>query len=232
MRPGVQRARKLVRVGFWRRVFGGPAARVLGLIDGWLGAVDKSVDELHKFKDRAELFGAEAATWWSHVAGGLNGDCAALAARIRDSDESITRLSRDVEVAHDVFVTSGTNDAETRLRRFERDLLHSRNERAHLLERLLRAEQTREASYQRARSAALSFKEHYESVMRSYKASNRKSLDTLTLPEVMLPDILESGALSRESGTFTDGAGRSATDSRLFPDPDQRHDIAPEPAAG
>jgi hypothetical protein len=175
-----------------------------------LGSVDKSVDELHKFKDRAELFGAEAAAWWADVAGALNGECAALAARIHDADNTIARLTRDVDFANKVFVTSGTNDAETRLRRFERDLIHSRNERSHIHERLLRAEQTREASYQRGRAAALSFKEHYESVMRSYKAANRKSLDTLTLPEIRLPDILETGALPRESGLLDGSTGLDA----------------------
>jgi hypothetical protein len=178
------------QIGAVRRHFGGPSARVLGLVDGLLASEDKSQSELHKFKDRAELGGADASAWWAEVSGALNGECAALASRIEDSDETIPRLVKEIAAAEGAFKATGANDDELRFRRLERDLVHSRQERAHLIERLRRAEEDREAAFRRARAAAFTYREHYESVMRSYSAANRRSLHTHSLPEITLPEEL------------------------------------------
>jgi hypothetical protein len=184
-------------IGSLRRLLGGPCARVLGLIDGIFASEDKSQAELHKFKDRAELGGADAAMWWAEVSGKLNGECAALTSRIEDAVEAVPRLEREIEAAKAVYTSSGNSDDETRLRRLERDLIHVRQERSHLSERLRRSEEDRLATYRRARAAALTFREHYESVMRSYSAANRKSVHTESVPEIRLPEELENGPEAR-----------------------------------
>lgn len=206
-------------VGPLRRLVGGPCARVLGLIDGLFASEDKSQAELHKFKDRAELGGADAMVWWAGVSGELNGECAALTARIADTDEAVPRLEREIGTAKSVYSDSRNSDDETRLRRLERDLLHAREERSHLTERLRRAEESRSAAFRRARAAALTFKEHYESVMRSYSAANRKSVHTESVPEILIPEELTDAAPARsQSPRLVTAPERPASDDSVGSD--------------
>jgi chromosome segregation ATPase len=178
-------------LGPLRRALGGPCARLLGWFDGVVARGDKSSDELHKFKDRAELGCADAASWWSRAASSLNSEVAALTARLSEDDRSEPRLEREVEGAQATYAASRAHEDENRLRRLERDLAHLRQERGHLTERLRRVEAEREAAYQRARSSANEFIQYYESLMRSYAAANKKAPALETVPQICLPDELQ-----------------------------------------
>jgi chromosome segregation ATPase len=180
------------------------------LLHGILPSPDsRPVHEVDKYKERAELAGRDAASWWAEISGRLTGECEALAGRIAEATRREERLDGEVKTATEAYKATHDSHDESRLRLLERDLELVRRERRHLDERLKRAEAERQGAYQMARTSAEAFRDYYQALMRTYCSANRKALRADTLPEIMLPGQLdaEAFAVSRPSANAVGAAG-------------------------
>lgn len=182
------------QVGSFRRVGGRVLARLHGYADGFLGSTERIDPELDKYKEHAEEAGRRAASWWADASNELNGECASLESRLKDSDEDETRLTKEVETAKTGLNTSpNKSHDEARLRDQERQLDFSRREQRDMRDRLERARASRRSAYDKAHTSAQQFKDYYEGLMQTYLAANRKApRRDVPADEIKLPSSLSS----------------------------------------
>jgi chromosome segregation ATPase len=173
----------------------------LGWFDGIFGSTKRGSmpHELMKFKERAELAGRDAASWWAEKSAGLTGECDSLTARLDEATQREERLGRELTAHKATHGETRDDRDEARVRSSESDLDRVRRERRYLTDQLKRAEAQRESAYHMARESAKAFKQHYESLIASYCAANRKMSEEFSqdLPDVGLPHALKAPSLGQ-----------------------------------
>ncbi len=181
-------------VGGFRHLGGRLLARLHGHADGFLGSTERIDPELDKYKERGEEAGRRAARWWAEASQHLNGECASLGSRIKESDEEETRLTKEIQDLRGRFADSASKSHdEGRLRDLEGRLEFARREQRDLRDRLERAKAQREAAYRMARTSAEQFKDYYEGLIHTYLAANRKApRRDFPTAEIELPSSLKA----------------------------------------
>ena len=177
-------------VSWLGQTFGNLGARLLGWGDGWLSQ-DRITPELDKFKERGELGGRHAEHWWAEVTQQLDGEIAALAGRLEDASTTQSRVEREQNRLATTYGTTRDSHDEARMLEKDSELDRWRREQREVRDRLERARAERAASYRMARAAAEAFKDHYEAMMKSYCAANRKARNH-SVPVIELPEPLRA----------------------------------------
>lgn len=180
-------------IGSARRWAGRVMARLHGYADGFSRSGDRAASEVYRYKERGEEAARAAAAWWAESRQLLEGECAALRARLAGSDSAERRLLAETkDLRSKADGVDGEFRHEALLREREQQLGLSRRTHDDLTDRLQRLEAQLDGAYHIARTSAEGLKDYYEGLMYTYCAANRHAPAPERLPAIELPQSLSA----------------------------------------